>query len=95
METAEFAELIKGRRSIHVWQDKPVPEELLMQAIELAHRTNQDIIRMQEQLVQALGKPKAEAPHSELNTEALAAIDAALRSNSAYVTVNGLFDLDR
>ena len=36
METAELAELIKGRRSIRAWQDKPVPEELLLQAVELA-----------------------------------------------------------
>ena len=36
METAELAKLIKSRRSIRVLQDKPVPEELLMQAIELA-----------------------------------------------------------
>ncbi|UCH42607.1 MAG: nitroreductase family protein [Dehalococcoidales bacterium] len=36
METVELAELIKGRRSIRVWQEKPVLEELLVQAIELA-----------------------------------------------------------
>lgn len=36
MKTAEFTKLIKGRRSIRSFQDKPVPEELLMQAIELA-----------------------------------------------------------
>jgi nitroreductase len=36
METAELAKLIKGRRSIRSWQDKPVPEELLWQAVELA-----------------------------------------------------------
>lgn len=36
METAELAKLVKGRRSIHAWQDKPVPEELLVQAVELA-----------------------------------------------------------
>lgn len=36
METAEFANLIKSRRSIRVFQDKPVSEELLMRAIELA-----------------------------------------------------------
>ncbi len=36
METEELAELIKSRRSIRVWQDKPVAEELLWQAIELA-----------------------------------------------------------
>lgn len=36
METAQLEELIKGRRSIRAWQDKPVPEELLMHAVELA-----------------------------------------------------------
>ncbi len=36
METAELTKLIKSRRSIRVWQDKPVAEELLLQAIELA-----------------------------------------------------------
>ena len=36
METAELAELIKNRRSIRAWEDKPVPEELLLQAVELA-----------------------------------------------------------
>ncbi len=32
----DLAELMKSRRSIRAWQNKPVPEELLMQAIELA-----------------------------------------------------------
>jgi len=36
MKTTELAELIKTRRSIRVFQDKPVPEEMLLQAIELA-----------------------------------------------------------
>ncbi len=36
METAELAKLIKSRRSIRVWQDKAVAEELLLQAVELA-----------------------------------------------------------
>jgi nitroreductase len=36
METIELAELIKGRRSIRAWEDKPVPEELLLRAVELA-----------------------------------------------------------
>jgi nitroreductase len=36
METVELAKLIKSRRSIRAWQDKPVPEELLVQAVELA-----------------------------------------------------------
>jgi nitroreductase len=36
MEMAELTKLIKSRRSIRVWQDKPVSEKLLLQAIELA-----------------------------------------------------------
>ena len=35
-EMTELANVIKNRRSIRAWQDKPVPEELLLQAIELA-----------------------------------------------------------
>jgi len=36
METAELTKLIKSRRSIRLFQDKPVPEALLLQAIETA-----------------------------------------------------------
>ncbi len=36
MELTDLAKLIKNRRSIRVWQDKKVPEEVLLQAIELA-----------------------------------------------------------
>jgi nitroreductase len=36
MDTQELAKLIKSRRSIRVWQDKPVSEDLLMQALDLA-----------------------------------------------------------
>ena len=36
METAELIKLIKTRRSIRSFQDRPVPEALLMQAIEAA-----------------------------------------------------------
>ncbi len=36
MNTEELTGLIKNRRSIRVWQDRPVPEGLLLQAVELA-----------------------------------------------------------
>jgi nitroreductase len=35
MQTSDFTTLIKSRRSIRNWQDKPVPEQLLLDAIEL------------------------------------------------------------
>jgi nitroreductase len=36
METADLAKVIRSRRSVRAWQDKPVPQDLLMQAVELA-----------------------------------------------------------
>lgn len=36
MELVDLEKLIKSRRSIRRWQDKKVPEELLLRAIELA-----------------------------------------------------------
>lgn len=36
MELAELEHLIKTRRSVRRWRDKPVPEELLLKAVELA-----------------------------------------------------------
>jgi nitroreductase len=36
MNDSDLSDLIKGRRSIRVWQDKPVSEQMLLDAIELA-----------------------------------------------------------
>jgi nitroreductase len=36
MKTEELTDLIKSRRSIRAWQSKPVPEETLLKAIEIA-----------------------------------------------------------
>jgi nitroreductase len=36
MNTGDLSALIKGRRSVRSWQDKPVPENVLLQAVELA-----------------------------------------------------------
>ncbi len=36
MELADLANVIRSRRSIRSWQDKEVPQDLLLQAIELA-----------------------------------------------------------
>jgi len=50
------------------------PEDIVLKGIEFGHQANQPIIQLQEQLQQARGKPKVEAPVSEVNPEALAAI---------------------
>ncbi len=41
---------------------KEVSEDIVIQAIEFGHITNQEIIRLQEEMQQAYGKPKVEAP---------------------------------
>jgi len=53
---------------------KEVSEDIVLQAIKLAHEANQDIIKMQEQLQQAAGKPKVETPVSELNPEVISSV---------------------
>jgi polyribonucleotide nucleotidyltransferase len=50
------------------------PEDIVLKGIEFGHQANQPIIRLQEQIQQAVGKPKLEAPVAEVNPEALAAI---------------------
>ncbi len=51
-----------------------VPEDIVIQAIKFGHEANQGIIRLQEQLRQACGKPKKEAPVSKISPEAISAI---------------------
>lgn len=49
-------------------------EDIVAQAIRFGHEANQDIIKLQEQLQQAYGKPKVEAPVSNINPEVATAI---------------------
>ena len=49
-------------------------EDIVMRAIEFGHQANQPIIQLQEQLQQAWGRPKLEAPASEVNPEVISAI---------------------
>jgi len=53
---------------------KEASEDIILQAIEVGHQANQDIIELQEKLRQACGRPKVEAPIAEVNPEVLAAI---------------------
>ncbi len=49
-------------------------EDMVIRAIEFGHEANQAIIKLQEQLQQACGEPKMEAPVSEINPEVISAI---------------------
>jgi len=51
-------------------------EDIVAQAIKFGHEANQDIIKLQEQLRQVCGKPKIEAPISEINPEVVSAISS-------------------
>ena len=49
-------------------------EDIIIRAMKLGHEANQDIIKLQEQLREACGKPKMEAPTGEVNPEVVSAI---------------------
>ncbi|MBI2329708.1 MAG: polyribonucleotide nucleotidyltransferase [Chloroflexi bacterium] len=51
-------------------------EDILIQAIQFGHEANQDIIKLQERLQRAYGKPKVAVPVSSVNPEVAAAISA-------------------
>ncbi len=53
---------------------REVSEDIVLQAIKFGHEANQDIIKVQEELQQACGKPKVDAPSYEANPEIGAAI---------------------
>ena len=55
-----------------------ISEEIVTQAIKLAHEANQAIISLQEQLRDICGKPKVAAPVSELKAEVTSAVSSAV-----------------
>ena len=57
---------------------KEVSEEILPRAIQFGFEANQDIIRLQEQVQQACGKPKEAAPVSEVNPEVASAVASTI-----------------
>ena len=57
---------------------REIPENFIPQAIQFGHEANQAIIKLQEQLQQAFGKPKAEITSQETDTELVSAVSSAL-----------------
>ncbi|MFC2016793.1 polyribonucleotide nucleotidyltransferase [Chloroflexota bacterium] len=51
-----------------------VSEDIVAQAIKFGHEANQDIIKLEERLQQACGKPKPEVLIKEINPEVMSAI---------------------
>lgn len=69
--TKESIVMIKGNA-------QEVPESLILEAIKFGHETNQEIIKLQEELQQACGKPKVEVKTVETNPELAASISSIL-----------------
>ncbi len=55
-----------------------VSEDIIIQAIQLGHEANQNIIKLQEQLQLACGRPKVETPITETNSELMSAISSII-----------------
>jgi polyribonucleotide nucleotidyltransferase len=53
---------------------KEVSEEIVLRGVKLGHEANQAIIQQQEQLREAVGRPKLPAPEETTNTEVVAAL---------------------
>jgi len=53
-----------------------VSEDIVIEAIRLGHEANQEILKLQDQLRQACGKPKLETPVREANPELRAAVSS-------------------
>ena len=53
---------------------KEVTEDIVLEAIQFGHKANQAIIKLQEELRQACGKPKEPAPVHETDPEIVAAV---------------------
>jgi polyribonucleotide nucleotidyltransferase len=52
-----------------------VSEDIVLKAVQFAHEANQGIIQLQEQVGEAVGKPKLPVPAAEVNPEAASALD--------------------
>jgi len=65
-----------------------IPEEIMVKAIMMGHEANQDIIRMQEQIQQALGKPKIEVTPQEISHDIYEAVSTRIGEKLAQALSN-------
>ena len=62
---------------------KEASEDIVAGAIQFGHEANQGIIRLQERLQQAYGKPKVEVPVSKVNPDVVSAVSAVVSEKLA------------
>jgi len=64
---------------------REIPEDIIPQALKFGHEANQAIIKLQEQLQQACGKPKEEIPSQEVTPEVAAALSSAVAKKISWL----------
>jgi polyribonucleotide nucleotidyltransferase len=62
-----------------------VPEDVMVDAIDFAHKANQDVIKIQDQMVTELGHAKFEVKAKELDPKALADVTAFLKGKDEEI----------
>jgi polyribonucleotide nucleotidyltransferase len=67
---------------------KEVAEEIVLKAIAMGHEANQAIIKIQEQIQQTLGKPKAEVTHKVVSSEVFNAVSDKIGEKLALALSN-------
>jgi polyribonucleotide nucleotidyltransferase len=88
LDTSQFELVVVSTKQAVVMVEagaKEASENIILQAIEFGHKANQNIITLQEQLQQACGRPKVEAPTSGVKPEVTAAISPIADSKLSQV----------
>jgi len=81
LEDSKFDLVVASTRQAIVMieaEAKEIPEDIVPRAIKFGHEANQDIIKLQEQLQQACGKPKVEALSQEFDPDLVSAVTSAV-----------------
>ncbi|MBN2076656.1 MAG: polyribonucleotide nucleotidyltransferase [Dehalococcoidales bacterium] len=65
-----------------------VPEDIVLKGIMMGHEANQDIIKLQDQIQQALGKPKIEVIPQEISPDVYEVVSARIGEKLAQALGN-------
>jgi polyribonucleotide nucleotidyltransferase len=66
---------------------KEIPEEILIDAVRFGHETCREVIRLQENMQQAIGKPKREVQIAKVNEDLLAAVSSGFGDKLAQAVI--------
>ncbi len=72
---------------------KEAPEEILLDAVKFGHETRQDLIKLQEEMRQTIGKPKMEVELAKVKDELLAAVSSEFGDQLAQAVTLALEDI--